>query len=77
MNSPIEKILEEKDWTVSDLSNAAGISYTAAYNTAAGHSVNPNPDVLDALEQLGYNRENLKASYEQFKQEQQKELLQS
>lgn len=75
MKSPIKEIMNAKDWTVSDLANAAGISYTAAYNTVDGNTVNPNPNILDALEKLGYNREEIKAKYERFKEKQKEELL--
>jgi len=75
MKCPIEKIKNENDWTIQDVAILADISSTAAYRTIKGESREINPSVLKALQVKGYDTEELKANYREYRQKRREKLL--
>lgn len=75
MNNPLRDAIKEQDWTIGDLANACDLSYTTVYKAVAGNVKSINTQILDTLEQVGYDRNELVNKYEQFRQEQRAKLL--
>ena len=75
-NNPIEEVRKKQNWTIQQLASATGMSFTAAYNVLNGNTKRINQRILKALEQLGYESEEIKVKYQEFRQKKQQELLQ-
>ena len=52
------------------------MSVTAVYNVLNGNTVNLNRKILETLSELGYEPEEIKVKYQEFRQKKQQELLQ-
>lgn len=75
MKSPIEKIKDERDWTIQDLAVAADVASMTAYKNIKAENREINPKILDALEELGHDREELKEDYQSYRKQKREELL--
>lgn len=77
MKSPIEKIKDEQDWTIQNLAVAADVASMTAYKNIKAENREINPDILDCLVELGYDREQLKKDYQKYREHKRKELLEN
>lgn len=77
MKSPLEKIQDEKNWSAQDLALAAGVASRTAYKNINAENKELNPKILDALAELGYDREKLKKKYQDYREHKRKELLEN
>lgn len=77
MKSPLEKIQDGKNWSAQDLALAAGVASRTAYKNINAENKELNPKILDALAELGYNREKLKEDYQEYREHKRKELLEN
>lgn len=75
MKSPLEKIQDELNWSAQDLALAAGVASRTAYKNINAENKELNPKILDALAELGYDREKLKKDYQNYRKKKQDELL--
>lgn len=76
MNNPIEEIRQKNNWSIQEFARAANVSFTAIYNCLNGTIQNINANILKVLKKLGYDPEEVKREYQEFRQEKQQELLQ-
>lgn len=77
MKCPIERIKNENDWTIQDMAIMADVSGTAAYRTIKGESREINAKILKALQEAGYDPEELKAEYREYRKMRRRELIES
>lgn len=75
-NNPIEEVRKKQEWSIQELASAAGISFTATYNCLNGTTQGINKKILKVLTKLGYESEEIKVKYQEFRQKKQRELLQ-
>ena len=76
MKNPIQEIKEKNGWSIQELASVTGLSFSASYNCLTGNTQNINQRILETLEQLGYNPEEIKVKYQEFRENKQKELMQ-
>lgn len=77
MKNPIRKILNELDWTVEDLSNAADLSYSSTYHNLRGDTQNLNERIILVLEQKGYDSDKVLEDFNEFKRDRREALLET
>lgn len=75
--SPVEEIKEDEGFTIAEFAQACGLSTGAAIHAIKAETKELNPKVLDTLVELGYDRQKLKKDYQEYREERQKELLNS
>lgn len=76
MKNPLKEIKEKNGWSIQELASVTGLSFSASYNCLTGNTQNINQRILEALEQLGYDTEEIKVKYQEFRAAKQKELRQ-
>ena len=76
MKNPLKEIKEKNGWSIQELASVTGLSFSASYNCLTGNTQNINQRILETLEQLGYEPEEIKVKYQEFRAAKQRELLQ-
>lgn len=76
MKNPIQEIRKKHDWSIQELASVAGISFTATYNCLTGTTQGINEKILEVLTKLGYEPDEIKVEYQEFREEKKQELLQ-
>lgn len=74
--NPIQEIRVKNGWTIQELAAVTGLSFTATYNCLNGNTQRINQRILEALEQLGYDPEEIKEQYQEYRKAKQEELMQ-
>lgn len=75
MKSPIEKVKEEQGLTIQELAIAADVATMTAYKNIKAENREPNPKILDTLEEMGYDRDRIEWQYSKYREEKRAELI--
>ncbi|MFW5991670.1 MAG: hypothetical protein ACOCQN_00580 [Halanaerobiaceae bacterium] len=76
MRNPLQKIKEKNGWSIREFASVAGMSFTATYNCLNGNTQKINQRILKAVEQMGYDPEEIKKEYQEYREAKQQELMQ-
>jgi len=74
--NPIQKAREDLNLTRNELSKLAGVGYSTISSLEKGRQNSVNDDVLQAFEQLGQDKDKLKAEYDNYRESEKQEILQ-
>lgn len=74
MNNPIVTIRQEKNLKVSELAILSRLSTMTIQRIERGNLQTINPKLLDTIEGMGYNRKQVAADYERWKELRLKQL---
>lgn len=74
MKNPLSTIREEKGLTLTELGILARVSTMTIQRIERGTLINVTPNVLDTLENWGYDRNDFQATYEKWKEYRIKEI---
>lgn len=69
MENPVEKVLNEKQMTITQLAILSGVQRAWVAQLIRGDAVKLSGRVLDALESLGYQRNELTQQYSEWREE--------
>jgi predicted transcriptional regulator len=75
VKNPVKELMEEKDWTYSDLIVIADVCESTIYKNLQGSMVEVSEKILKVVDELGMDREAFKDQYQSFRREKRKELL--
>jgi predicted transcriptional regulator len=75
MENPLKELMQENDWTYSDLIVIADVCESTIYKNLKGSRATVSSKILDLVDELGQDREVFKNKYQQFRNEKRKELL--
>lgn len=75
MKNPLKELMEEKNWTYSDLIVVADTCETTIYKHLQGSMTKVSENILAVVDQLGMDREVFKDDYQKFRMQKRKELL--
>ncbi len=76
MRNPIKKIQQKNNWSIQELASVTNIGFSTAYNCLNGTTQKINVNILKAIKVLGYDPEEIKKEYQEFRAAKQQELLQ-
>jgi len=74
--NPIQRARENAGLSRNELSKLAGVGYSTVASLEKGRQNNVSDDVLQAFSQLGKDPDKLQAEYEQYRENEKKEILQ-
>lgn len=75
MENPLKKLMQEKDWTYSDVIVVTDTCETTIYKHLQGSMTEPSEKILKVVDELGQDREVFKNKYQQFRNEKRKAIL--
>jgi transcriptional regulator with XRE-family HTH domain len=76
MNNIIKQIRKEKGFSQQEFATVAGVSSQTIFDIEHFNRKTINDNILKIIEQLGYDQEKLKKTYNDQRQQKQKEMLQ-
>lgn len=69
--------MNELDWTVQDLANAANLSYSSTFHNIGGDTKRLNEQIIKVLDVKGYDTEKVLEDFNEFKSERREALLET
>lgn len=75
LKNPVKSIRKEIGISRTDLANQLELHYTTLYNIEKGRTETINKKVLTFFEKEGYNINNVKQKYKQYKKKKQEKAL--
>ena len=77
MINPIQRIKEEKNLTLMEMATIFNVSESTLYQNLKGGRRELSEQILSTLDEMGYNIDEIKEEYRQFKLKKRLELMES
>ncbi len=75
MKNPVRKFKEEKDLTVADLAVLCDCAPATVWKNLTAENQSMNTNIVEAMEEQGYDPELVREDYQQFGKEKRAELI--
>lgn len=75
MKNPIKKIKEKEDITLQQFAIISDVSSSTIYKLVEGSTIKISSKVLQACKELGYDPEEIKREYREFRKDKKQKIL--
>jgi|GEM_PF-1504229 len=73
--NPIKRIRDERDISQQELAILADVAINTVRNAEKGLTAEMNEQILEALEQLGYEKEEIEKEYKKWRKDLKKDII--